>query len=1076
MTDREIGNLSNGAIRDPQFIRAKDLEEKTGGLMDKKITGGLRGEKWSHIQLDEPIVNPIFEQPVRALLDMNKGTYTGLTEGRIFVDEAGNYNEEGNGITGGKAIQKLLSQVDKEEKLKEYTSAAKSARSPSALNKANHGIRYVEALKKFNLDPQEAYILNKVPVLPPVFRPIYALPDGNLHTSSVNYLYRDLGLANQKLQFMNSLDYMPESAKQELRKDIYKGTAAVQGLANPITFYPKSRPVRGIIEEIKGVQGAGSKTGFFQKHVLRREQDLVGRGTIIPEPKLGIDEAGIPEEMAWTIFRPFVIRELVNQGYKAVDADKEVDERSFMARKSLDVVMNDRPVLVNRAPSLHKFSIMALKPKIMAGRAVKIPPLIVKGFNADHDGDTMHVHVPVMQKAVTEAKRMLPSQHLFNPGTGNIMVSPSQEAAIGLYFLTKDGKDIKKSFSAVGPLKEALDKKEIDISDMVTLAGKKTSAGRAMVDAVLPEKYQGRNQVLDKKGVSSLLTEMAQNDPKDYAKTVHALAELGNEYSYSSGFTVGISDIQPDLPEKDALFAEARKKAKSLDDAGVIKLYSEVDKEAKKIIAKRLGEQGNNLYQMVRSGARGNMDQLKQIVSAPLLFEDVHGNPLPIPVESSFSKGLSMSEYWNSMYGARKGSVDAKLQTAKPGEFNKDLMATAVKNVIAEEDCGTDRGIDFNIDDIDAQDRVLTSDVQVGSSTVAKAGDIITSNMISKLRSGNVKKIKARSPLTCNLPKGTCAKCYGLDADGRFHAIGDNLGAIAGQSLTEPLTQMVLRSKHHGGVAGGQQLTGYEKIDKLVHMPKVIIGKATLAEKSGKISSIKDSPVGGKNVFVDDVKHFISPQNNLKVRLGSKLKKGDPLSDGIISPRDLVRLKGMESAQNYLVNEISNAYKDTGVNLKRKNIEAVIRSVADTTKVLDGGDSSWLYGDTVSYNAAEAFNRSALGKVPIAEAEGKPLFKDHGPVKAGTKVGKRVAKILEGLGYNDVSVGPDPIIHEPFLDGIKQLPMLNKDWMAQMGYGHLVRGIKEGAGQTWETDIHDYSPVPAFAYGAEFGLGEKGKY
>lgn len=1076
MTDKEVENLSNGSIKDPQFVRAKDLEEKPGGLMDKKITGGLRGEKWSHIELAEPIVNPIFEQPVRSLLDMNKRTYSGLMEGRLFVDEEGNFNEEGNGITGGKAFEKLLSQVDKEEKLKEFTEAARKAKAPSALNKANHGIRYVEALKRFKLEPKDAYVLKKVPVLPPIYRPIYALPDGNLHTSSVNYLYRDLGLASQKLKALNKIEYMPEDAKQELRKDIYQGTAAVQGLANPITFYPKTRPVRGIIEEIKGVHGQGSKTGFFQKHVLRREQDLVGRGTIIPEPKLGIDEVGLPEEMAWTVFRPFIIRDLVGQGYKAVDADKQVDERSFIARKALETAMNERPVLLNRAPSLHKFSIMAFKPKIMSGRAIKIPPLVVKGFNADHDGDTMHVHVPIMPKAVTEAQGMVPSKHLFNPGTGNIMVAPSQEAAIGLYFLTKEGKDIKKAFSAVGPLKEALDKKEIGISDMVTLAGKKTSAGRAMVDAVLPEKYQGRNEVLDKKAITNLLKEIAQNDPKDYAKTVHALAELGNEHSYQRGFTVSLDDIDPSLPEKDALFAEAEKKAKKLDDAGIIKLYSDVDEQAKKIIAKNLGQTNNSLYEMVRSGARGNMNQLKQIVSAPVLFEGAGGDPLPIPVTGSFSKGLNMSEYWNSMYGNRRGSVDGKLQTAKPGEFNKDLMATTVKNVIADEDCGTAQGKDFSIDDIDAQDRILASDIVVGSTAVAKAGDVITSNMISKLRSGNVKKIKARSPLSCELPKGTCAKCYGLDTDGRLHAIGDNIGAIAGQSMTEPLTQMVLRSRHHGGVAGGQQLTGYDKIDKLIHMPKTIMGKATLAEKNGKITGIEKSPAGGRNIFIDDVKHFISSGNTPKVKTGMKVKKGDPLSDGIIHPRDLVRLKGMKDAQSYLVDELSNAYKDTGVNLKRKNIEAVVRSISDTTRVLNGGDSPWVFGDVVSYNEAEAFNRSALGKMPLAQAEGKPLFEDHGPVKAGTTVGKKVAKILEGLGYNDVSVGPDPIVHEPFLDGIKQLPMLNKDWMAQMGYGHLVRGIKAGAGEAWTTDIHDYSPIPAFAYGAEFGMGQKGKY
>ena len=1077
MTDREIDNLSNGPIKDFQFVRAKDLTELKGGLMDKKVTGGLRGTNWSHIDLAEPIINPVFEAPVRSLLSMDKRTFTGIVEGRTFVGKDGSYNDTGEGVTGGIAFKKLLGDVDITKRIRKFRADAQKAKTPTALNNANKGIRYIEALRRFKLEPKDAYILSKVPILPPIYRPIYALPDGNLHTSPVNYLYRDLGLVNEKLRSFNALPYMPEDAKQELRRDIYNGARNVAGLSDkPITFYAKQRRPRGIIEEIKGVKGQGSKSGFFQKHVLRREQDLVGRGTIIPEPKLGIDEVGIPEEMAWTIFQPFVMREMINQGYKAVDADQAIDARSFVAKKALDAVMNERPVLLNRAPSLHKFSVMAFQPKLTSGRAIKIPPLIVKGFNADFDGDTMHVHVPIMPKAVSEARDMLPSKHLFNPGTGSIMMAPTQEAAIGLYFLTKDGKKVSAKYKTTQLLQDALDKREISVTDMVRVAGKNTSAGRALADAVLPEKYRGRNSVLDKKAIGSLLTEIAKNDPREYAKTVDRISELGNEYAYLKGFTVSINDIQPDIPGRQEVLNKARAQSVNMTDAEKVKLYSAVDKELKGLIATSLGEQGNNLYQMIQSGARGNMDQLKQIVSAPLMVEDVTGKTLPIPIEGSFSRGLSVGDYWNSLYGARRGVVDKQLQTSKPGEFNKDLMATMVRNVISAEDCDTDKGLDFSIDDNDAQDRVLVNDVKVGSKVLARRGDVVTSNLVGKLRSAKISKVQCRSPITCTMPKGTCAKCYGLDTDGGLPAIGDNIGAIAGQSLTEPLTQMVLRSMHTGGVAGAQQLTGYEKIDKLIRMPKVIAGKATLSERAGKITAIEDAPAGGKNVFIGDNKHFVSPGNSLKIRVGSKVSKGDPLSEGLIQPRELVDLKGMLPAQRYLIDEITDAYRGTGIPLKKKNVETVVRSLTDTTQVIDGGDSPYLFGDIVPYSMAESFNRSAQGKVSLEEAIGHPVYSDHGPVKKGTKVSKRVSKILSKLGYNEVAIGPEPITHKPFVDGVKQLPMLSRDWMSQMGYGHLVRGIQQGAGEAWTSDIHGFSPIPAFAYGAEFGMGKGGKF
>lgn len=1544
MTDREVENISNGAIKDFQFIRAKDLAEVTNGLMDKQITGGVRGDKWSHIDLAEPIVNPIFEQPVKTILDLDNKTYKGLIAGTIYIDEEGNFNEEGQGLTAGAAIQSMLKNVDKKTTMARFKRMASKSKNPSQINKANKGVRYIEALNKFDLEADAAYIQTKVPVLPPTFRPIYALPDGNLHTSPVNFLYRDLGLANQKLTQFNKIPYMPEAEKAALRKDLYDGAAAIAGLGNPIGYYPSNRPVKGIIDEIKGSKAVGSKSGFFQRHVLRREQDLVGRGTIIPEPKLGVDEVGLPEDMAWTIFQPFIIRQLVRQGYRPIDADKELEERGFVARKALESVMADRPVLLNRAPTLHKFGIMAFKPKLVEGRAIKIPPLVVKGFNADFNGDsicmsaytlveygkklisiklldlaeavtgltiqemiidakggtavyelkpnelqtislvdgkpsweaihqitihtsheacyniqthtgtkttvtehhnfsyvndefdlitvktdklktgllipkafnfhkeaavqqitigenlidvtpdfawllgfyagdgsagggavtfcetkhdifekvqhliesifeerttpqntstharsiyrlykrkyidwfaqncgarydtkfvpgfifyspkdvklayidgvfqaegnispdkfgnylvriemsnheyikqlrtlmasigigtyirkqkkgstvirvakqyydkiqisdgqkyaelqkaasvkskrikkdffdvvpmsdllyedcisigkkhkaltklekedrkdwqknhvgrrinirdhykrskkyisryiandiiytygafatnrmkkwietvqntslqweiisscdlttrhkvmgdfsvpngetfaiengllthnTMQLHVPILHDAVEEAKGMMPSKHIFNPGKlDDIMMAPSQDAAIGLYFLTKDGKKTTNKVDSSAALAKKLEAGEISINDMVRVAGKDTSPGRAMVDAVLPEKFRGRNTVLNEGGIKKILVDIAKEDPKSYAVTVNKLTELGNNHAFQRGVTITLGDLQPDLPLKDKLLAEAEQLSKKLSDKDKIKLYTKVDKEIKKIIDKELGAAGNNLWYMVHSGARGNIDQLKQIVSAPLLVEDATGKTHPIPVTESFSKGLSTGSYWNSMYGARRGVIDKQLQTAKPGEFNKDLMATVVKNVITSKDCESDQGLEFSITDNDVFDRYLVKDTKIKGRLVAKKGDLVTPNVAMKLKTVGVKTVTARSPLTCHKGKGTCAKCYGLDSSGTLPMIGDNIGAIAGQSLTEPLTQMVLRSMHSGGVAGtGMKITGYDKIDKIVRLPRTIVGKATLASQDGVITGVEEAPAGGKNVFIDDKKHYVSANNPLKVKRGTKVKAGDAISGGLIHPRELVALKGMLPTQQYIAKEILDAYRDTGVNLKAKNVEAVVRSTTDTTTVVDGGDSNFVLGDIVPYAAAEAFNRKSAGKLPLNDAIGKTLFKKTGPFRKGTSINASVAKALEGLDTTEVQIGPMPIVHEPFVDGIKQLPMLSKDWMAQMGYGHIAKGIKFGASEGWETDIHGYSPVPAFAYGAEFGQGEEGKY
>jgi DNA-directed RNA polymerase subunit beta' len=1057
MTDVGVDKMTSGAVQEPLFLRAKDLREERGGLMDPLIFGPEK-DRWGHIDLAEPMPNPIFEEPIKRLTDLNNAQYKSLVRGERFIDTAtGQWNADGQGITGGAAIKHLLSQINVDESLKDWTDKAKSASDPKKLDEANKHLKYLSALKKFKLRPEDAYVQTKLPVIPPQFRPVTELPDGTLSAPGLNYLYRDLGLINKELGWQKGVAFIPESMKAELRQNLYDGAKALYGLGDPIAFYPEARRPKGVIEQIEGKQ---NKMGFFQHEVLRRRQNLVGRGTIIPEPKLGVDEVGLPEDMAWDIFRPFVIRRMVTgQNKKPDDALNEFKARTPAARAALDAEMLDHPVLLNRAPSLHKFSVMAFKPKITDGHAVKIPPLIIKGYNADFDGDAMTVHVPVLPDAIDEAYKMLPSRHLYNPGTGGVMIAPQNEAQLGLFLLSK----------SVDPAKQKV------------------------LSNLIPESMRAKykDKVWTKTMMNGFLDDLAQEQPRDYGKIVDGLKAAGDEHAYRVGFTVGIKDLMPDLPEKRKIFADTNAAVSALTDdsnedptarASAIDVIRAADAELNIVLKKRLGEQGNNLFLMVDSGARGNMNQLKQVVSAPFLVEDHRGNPLPFPITKSFAEGLPFSDYWNTLYGARAVAVDKQLQTQHPGAFNKDMMAATTNNVISKDDCGTHAGITLSISDQgrDVEDRFLSKDVRVNGNVVAKSGSPVDSGLLNMLRERNVKTVEVRSPLTCRAPKGTCAKCYGLDDQGQMAPIGENVGAISGQSLTEPLTQMTMRTFHTGGLAGTRGIiTGYEAIDKLLTMPKIKHGKATLSELSGKVEKIAPTPGGtGQTVTVGGQEHFVQQDlwDPSKIKIGTSMQKGDALSSGLIHPQELTRLKGMLAAKGYIADQLQSAYKDSaGILLKRRAIETVLRSVGNTTRILDPGDSNFLAGDVAPWTIVEDLNDKNMGKMKLGDAMGHMLKEDVGSLKSGTVIDERISKALERLGKREVEVGPKQIVHVPFLTGLKRVPIMRDDWMAQMGYRELKQAIVGGAAAGKESDIHGYSPIPAFAYGAEFGEAPDGK-
>ena len=1059
MTDREVKNLSSGEIKEPVFLKAKNLEEERQGLMDPIVFGGRLGDRWGHYELAEPIANPTFEYAIKKLTDLKDAQYNALVSGQAYVNpETGELANQG--VTGGEAIKAMLSRIDVDGQIKELSDTAKKSSSEAKIDQINKKLKILRGLKKMSVRPEEAYIMTKVPILPPVFRPIVELEDGTLANPGLNTLYRDVGLVNNELKWQNDTPFITDDVKANLRRDLYNSVKAVAGAHNsqPIVYYPKARRPKGIIEQIKGTNQ--SKEGFYLGKVVRRQQNLVGRGTIIPDPKLGMDEVGLPEEMSWNLFQPFVMRRLIHEAnYTPEEAAEEIENRTPSAKAFLEREMSERPIMLNRAPSLHKFSIMAFKPRLTDGKAIKIPPLIVKGFNADFDGDAMTVHVPVLIDAVREAEKLLPSNNLYNPGTGRIMTMPKNEAALGIYQMSKDPKEQEKLINALPPQIRA--------------------------------KWTG--QVIAGKQLGDMIKDIATEMPSEYGKVIDKLKAMGDEHTYRKGFSVGIEDLLPDLPEKDALVKKIDKAARTTDFSKpeskqkFVDLMRKADSELETMLGKKLEAQGNNFHQMVVSGSRGNMLQLKQILSAPMVVQDHKGNPQAVPVTKPYSKGLPFSDYWRMLYGNRQSVVDAQLQTSQPGAFNKDIMASSITNVIAKDDCGAKKGIDLDIRDkrgnanyLDLEERFLAKDVRVDGRVVASSGDPVTSSLIDTLRDKNVNSLHVRSPTTCLLPEGTCAKCYGIDEFGGLPNIGDNVGAKAGQSLSEPLTQMTLRSFHMGGVTGGgpTAISGYEKIDKLFKMHEIKKGKATLATKGGAVEDVKDAPGGtGKIITVGGKEHFVERElwNSQKARKGSTVSRGDMLSDGLIQPKELVKLKGMLEAQNYVNSQVQDAYHGQGIPIKRRNIETVMRAVGNTTKILDPGDSGYDFGDVAPWTVVNDYNAKSIGKVLLGDSVGKVLKEDIEGVPKNSVIDDRAKTVMERLGKSEIEVGNRPINHAPFLTGIERLPMMRDDWMSQMGYRELANAIVQGAAKVSESDLHGYSPIPAFAYGAEFGDAPEGR-
>ena len=1045
LTDKQTKKVSNGLIENPEkalYAKGALTIDEAKGLFEPRITGGRDGPYWSHIDLAERMPGPLYEKAIQSVLNIKKSEYAELTSDKLV-----------DGKSGFKTIVERLEAIDVDKDLAKAKASLSSLRG-SPLNKAYRRVRYLEALKKNGISPVDAYTNKTLPVIPPKMRKVSIGLDGKQILDDMNGLYLQVGYANGALARSHASN--PEDEKQKERAHLYTAIKALRITGMSIGKGKAARHHAGMMERLTGkIQGEGApKHSFPQKGVLGRRQDLSGRSTIVPEPDMGLDEVGIPIPIALEMYKPFVVRELRRQGVTPARGLKMVMEKDEKALRALEEVVKDHPVLLKRDPALHKFSAMAFRPRLIHGKAIAIHPLACGGFNADFDGDAMALFVPVGDEAIDEARGMVPSKNLFSPTHFGLMSTPGQGSLLGLYQASKWGA------AAAVPNKvtrkqviKLMEDGKLKPDNVVAVDGKLTTPGRLALAETLPPELRNHEKLLydkqfrlDKGGMKEVMTEAARKDEKHFPKTVNDWKDVGNRLAYLSGSSISINDFHDGHKFRDHILAPYKreeaavlrsKASKKVKDKKVIEIYGRAQEELETVGKKRYAAIGENkMFEWTSSGARGNWGQFSQLVFGPMLVLDAEKKTVAVPLTKSYGEGLSLSEYWASMHGARKGILDRVAGTQEPGALTKDIINTVIDYKISNKDCGDTSGTQMSPRDLDVVGRFLAGQVTLKAGATFKAGTALDTRILTRIRNAGIMQIPVRSPLHCKMQTGICAMCYGQNQNGKLHRAGVNIGTIAGQSLGEPVTQLTMKTFHSGGVAGGKKdvVGAFDRVKQLFFVPDKLTNAATLATVGGRIESASKDARGGHSVFIKGKEHRVITGDLLpSIRVGAMVSKGDALSTGPINPHHLLQqTNSMPQVRNYLTGELDLAYngdKPSG-SVRRRNIETVVRAMTNRTMITDAPpESGFLRGQRAYLSRVEGYNAQAL-------TEGRQGIK-----------------------------------HAPQLKSMTQIPVTGtEDWMGRLNYRGLKNTFEEGAAQGWASDIHGDHPIPGLMHGAEFGI------
>ncbi|HET7235890.1 MAG TPA: DNA-directed RNA polymerase subunit beta' [Actinomycetota bacterium] len=1009
------------AERDDEIkTRLNELEDRLRELEGEGAKGTQLSAARREAQRD---VDRITEATKRDTehLDETLTAFKALSIKQLVADDAvyrslrERFGDYFDGGMGAESIKRLLQDLKLEEEaasLREQIETGKGTRRLKAIKR----LKVVSNFTEGRNSPM-GMVLDAVPVIPPDLRPMVQLDGGRFATSDLNDLYRRVINRNNRLKRLLDLQ-APEIIVNNEKRMLQEAVDALFDngrRGRPVTG-PGNRPLKSLSDMLKGKQGR------FRQNLLGKRVDYSGRSVIVVGPELRLHQCGLPKQMALELFKPFVMKRLVDQALaQNIKSAKRMVERARpQVWDVLEEVIREHPVLLNRAPTLHRLGIQAFEPVLVEGKAIQIHPLVCAAFNADFDGDQMAVHVPLSAEAQAEARiLMLSTNNILSPAHGRPIAVPSQDMILGIYYLTlepdrPDKEEDIPRFSSVDEALMALDHNRVKLHTVVKvrLPGKalpaemlpetveledgriplvETTVGRLIFNQCFPDTEEFVNRPLMKVDVAKVVDAAVHRyDRGTVEQILDNLKNVGFHYATRAGVTLGVEDVTTpsdkaqilDRHEKDASKIEGQyRKGIITDDERrqeLITIWTQATDEVKDAMEAQFGKT-NPIYMMANSGARGNIMQIRQIAGMRGLVANPKGEIIPRPIKSNFREGLSVLEYFISTHGARKGLADTALRTADSGYLTRRLVDVSQELIVREEDCGTDRSIPVPVSietpfgtreanahlDTSLYGRVLAEDVKLERKKLASRGDEITDALADHLAEAGVDVVRVRSATTCEAEYGVCRACYGWSlATGRLVDIGESVGIVAAQSIGEPGTQLTMRTFHTGGVAGEDITHGLPRVVELFEARKPK-GEALITELPGTVQLEDDEEKKERRITVtsedgDQVQYKVSFRARLLVGDGDAVDVGQQLTEGSVNPHEKLRIEGVQALQNHLVEEVQQVYRSQGVTIHDKHIELIVRQMLRKVQIIEPGDTDFLPGDLVDRRRFEANNRETV--------------------------------------------------------------------------------------------------------------------
>ena len=1072
-SDEKIREWSKGEVKKPETINYRTLKPEKDGLFCERIFGPtkdwechcgkykrvrykgivcdrcgvevtkakVRRERMGHIELAAPVAHIWYFKGIQSrialMLDVSprnlekvvyfasyivvdKGT-SGLEKCQVLTEKEYHEAEEkyGKGSfkaqMGAEALKKLLEEID----LDKLSASIKKDIEKASEQKRSKYIKRLDTVESFRISGNrpEWMIMGVVPVIPPELRPMVQLDGGRFATSDLNDLYRRVINRNNRLKRLLELG-APEIIVRNEKRMLQESVDALIDngrRGRPVTG-AGNRPLKSLSDMLKGKQGR------FRQNLLGKRVDYSGRSVIVVGPELKIYQCGLPKEMAVELFKPFVMKELVGRGLaqNIKNAKRMVERLNPEVWGILEDVIKDHPVMLNRAPTLHRLGIQAFEPVLVEGRAIKLHPLVCEAFNADFDGDQMAIHLPLSLEAQSEARYlMLSTNNLLKPQDGKPVAVPRLDMILGSYYLTMtlDGEKGEGTyFRDPDEAIMAFENHDVDIHAKIFVRITKeingemktkkieTSVGRIIFNQGIPQDLGFINREEDpfqyeidfpvmKKSMGTIIERVIRlHGLTESAEVIDYIKALGFKYSTLAGITFSMSDVKVPPAKKDIL-KEADQKVETIRKQytrglitneerynAVIKVWDKATNDVSKAMEDNFDDL-NPIYMMVKSGARGNMNQLRQIAGMRGLMASTTGKAVEIPIKSSFADGLDALEYFISAHGARKGLSDTALRTADSGYLTRRLVDVSQDIIVRERDCGTKEGIIiYDIKDgnqiIEKMQERLIGRYAVNDVIDPNTNELIIDNdtmiteaIADKIIAAGIEKLEVRSVLGCHSKHGVCQKCYGMGLARRdLVSIGESVGIIAAQSIGEPGTQLTMRTIHSGGVAGVADITqGLPRVEELFEARKpkglAIISEIAGVVKIKETKKKKEVVVTGK----DDARTYTIPfGSKMKVHDGDMVEVAQPLIEGSINPAEILAIKGPEGVYEYLISEVQKVYRNQGVDINDKHIEVIGRQMLKKVRIDDNGDTDMFPGSLIDMYEFADKNAQAIaeGKRP----------------------------------------------------------------------------------------------------------------